>query len=74
MPAAPPDSPVPAPRGHDRDVELAGDPDQLGDLCGRRREDDGTRQPGVEIGGLVDSIALAVGRRPSAGEGPAAVR
>ena len=29
---------------HDRDAELGGDPDQLRDLGGGRREDDGSRQ------------------------------
>ncbi len=38
MPAAPPDRPVPAPRGTIGTRSSAADPDELGDLGGRRRE------------------------------------
>ncbi len=41
----------------DRDAELGGEPDELGDLGGRRREDDGPRQAGLEVGRLVEAVA-----------------
>ena len=71
MPAAPPDSPVPGPARDDRHAHLGRDPDELGDLRGRRREDDRARQPGVQVRRLVVAVALAVervGQEPEAGE------
>ena len=71
MPAAPPDRPVPAPRGTIGTRSSRGDPDELDDLRGRGREDDGARQAGVEVRGLVDAVALAVdgvGQQPQAGQ------
>ena len=47
---------------HDRDAMLGGEPDELGDLGRRRREGDGAGQAGVEVGGLVEPVALAVDR------------
>ena len=46
--------------GDDRDAQLGGDLDELGDVGGRRREDDGARQAGVEVRRLVVAVALAV--------------
>ena len=71
MPAEPPDSPEPAPRGHDRDAQLRTDPHELGDLLGGRRQGDGSRQPCRQVGGLVVAVALAidlVGQQPEAGQ------
>ena len=49
MPAAPPDRPVPAPRGTIGTRSSDGDPHELDDVGGRRREDDRARQAGVEV-------------------------
>ena len=62
MPDAPPDRPVPGAARDDRDAELGGDPDELGDLGGRRREGDGARQPGVQVRRLVEAVGLAIDR------------
>jgi hypothetical protein len=47
---------------HDRDPMLPGEPDEGRDLGGRRRQGHGQWQPGLEVGGLVGPVALAVGR------------
>ena len=62
MPAAPPDRPVPGAARDDRDAQLGGDPDELGDLGGGRREDDRAGQAGLVVGRLVVAMALAVER------------
>ena len=61
IPAAPPDSPEPAPRGNDRDVVLAAQPDELDDLGRLGRQRHGEREPRGEVGGLVAAVRLAVG-------------
>ena len=74
MPAAPPDRPVPAPRGTIGTRCSRGDPDELGDLGGRRREGDGaaagrrggrpSRRRGSTRGRAGRSAAGGPGRRP----------
>ena len=71
IPDAPPDSPVPAPRGTIGTRCSRGEPDELDDL-GRRRRAERPRsgRPGVEVGGLVVAVGLAVERRRSAAGRP----
>ena len=71
MPAAPPDRPVPAPRGTIGTRSSEAIRTSSTTSRGRGREDDGPRQAGVEVRGLVVPVALAVegvGQKPQAGE------
>ena len=60
MPAAPPDSPVPAPRGTIGTSNRA-QPQEVRDLGGLVGQGDGARQAGREVGRLVEPVRLAVG-------------
>ena len=62
IPAAPPLSPVPAPRGTIGIRCSAAEADEGRDLGGRRRQGHGQGQAGLEVGGLVVAVALAVRR------------
>ena len=62
MPAAPPRQPGAGAARHDRDVELAAEPDELGDLGGLGRQSARrSGQPGGEVRGLVAPVRLAIG-------------
>ena len=53
--------PGPGAARHDRDAELAGEPHHGGHLGRLGRQDHGSRQARLQIGGLVEAVRLAIG-------------
>ena len=62
IPAAPPDRPVPAPRGTIGTPSSPAIRTSSTTSAVRRREDDGPRQPRMEVRRLIQAVGLAIDR------------